>query len=231
MARISALIDLAEQPAVDDIVPIVDVSDVTQSAAGSTKRNTYAHLVGNRFSPTIGHRHDGTDARRVPVVSLDPAGVTASHLVRVNATGTALESSGRVAPAGDIVGTTDVQTLENKTLTKPTINASVGAFTTHTPAAAGTATLDLSNSNVHSVTMPAGNITLALASASIGQIFILRIRQDAVGSRLVTWFAGIAWQGGTAPILTTTANRTDTFGFICIAAGTFAGYIIGQNEG
>ena len=41
---------------------------------------------------------------------------TASQLVRMNAGGTALESSGKTVPTGTIVGHTDTQTLTNKTM-------------------------------------------------------------------------------------------------------------------
>lgn len=77
--------------------------------------------------------------------------------------------------------------------------------------------------------MPAGNITIALSNASVGQVFIVRITQDSGGSRTVTWFTTIKWAGGNAPTLTTTANKADTFGFIVTSAGNYDGYIVGQN--
>lgn len=53
------------------------------------------------------------------VTDLDVTGLTVSELLRVNSGGTAVESSGKTVPTGDIVGTTDIQTLTNKTLTSP----------------------------------------------------------------------------------------------------------------
>lgn len=90
-----------------------------------------------------------------------------------------------------------------------------------------TITFDLST-NLHQVTL-AGNRTLALTNETVGQTFIIRLIQDATGSRTVTWFTTIKWQDGTAPTLTTTAAKTDVFGFICTSAGNYDGYIIGQN--
>ena len=100
----------------------------------------------------------------------------------------------------------------------------------------GTVTFDLNESNTHRVTL-GGNRTLALTNVSYGQKFITRLTQDTTGSRTVTWFNDIHWaDGGTAPTLTTTAHKTDVFGFICTAvsgaiaeSGDFDGFIIGQN--
>ena len=68
---------------------------------------------------TDGHDHDGTDSKKVVATNLDITGLTASQLIRLNSGGTALESSGKTVPTGDIVGTTDTQTLSGKTLTEP----------------------------------------------------------------------------------------------------------------
>ena len=113
-----------------------------------------------------------------------------------------------------------------------------------TPLASGTdgstVTFDLNESNTHRVTL-GGNRTLAITNVSYGQKFTTRLTQDATGSRTVTWFKDIHWAGGTAPTLTTTAHKTDVFGFIatavsgdpddgCIAcSGDFDGFVIGQN--
>ena len=126
------------------------------------------------------------------------------------------------------------KTLTNKTLTTPTITKPVVSATnptaqTYSPSAAGTATLDLSLSNQHYITMPAGNITIALSNDTNNQIFIVSILQDATGSRTVTWFSTIRWAGGSTPTLTTTASKRDTFGFIRTGSGTYDGFIIGQN--
>ena len=130
---------------------------------------------------------------------------------------------------GDIVGTTDTQTLSAKTLTKPTINGSTPGNTAYTPAGAATATLDCSDANRHVITMPAGNITIALSNIATGQAIVVEIIQDGTGSRTVTWFSTIKWAGGSAPTLTTTASKKDSFGFICTGSGTYDGFIIGQN--
>lgn len=93
-----------------------------------------------------------------------------------------------------------------------------------------TITFDLSESSRHRVTL-GGNRTLAISNPSEGQGFIVRLKQDATGSRTVTWFSGISWAYGVTPTLTTTANKADMFTFICTNASTptFDGFVVGQD--
>jgi len=118
------------------------------------------------------------------------------------------------------------KTLTSPTLTKPTVNGSIGAYTTDSDAA--TVTFNMAASNVHTVVL-GGNRTLAVSNTSVGQPFILRLVQDGTGSRTVTWFSTLKWAGGTAPTLTTTASKTDVFGFLCTSANNYDAYIVGQN--
>lgn len=99
----------------------------------------------------------------------------------------------------------------------------------HSPAAAATATLDLNVSRQHDIVMPAGNITIAVSNEVNGMTFTLRILQDGVGSRTVTWFAGIKWAGGAAPTLTTTPAKADTFQFRVTGPGAYDGFEKGLN--
>ena len=117
--------------------------------------------------------------------------------------------------------------------TNSSISVASGTYNTiqtYSPAASGTATLDLSKGNIHHITMPSGNITIALSNGTAGQCFIIRILQDSVGSRTVTWFTTIKWaSGGTAPTLTTVANKTDVLGFEITGSSTYDGYVVGSN--
>lgn len=97
------------------------------------------------------------------------------------------------------------------------------------PAVGTTLILDMFTSNLQFIQMPAGNITLSLMNDIKNQVFIISITQDSVGSRTVAWFGGISWAGGSAPTLTTTGSKTDTFGFIRTGISAYNGYIVGQN--
>ena len=93
-----------------------------------------------------------------------------------------------------------------------------------------TVTFDLGNglNTKHTVTL-GGNRTLALSNVLTGMAFIISLKQDGTGSRTVTWWSGISWAGGSAPTLTTTADKTDTFGFVCTGSGAYQGYTVGTN--
>ena len=91
-----------------------------------------------------------------------------------------------------------------------------------------TITFDMSVSDKHTVTL-GGNRTLATTNDTTGKMFLVNLVQDGTGSRTVTWWSGIKWPGGSAPTLTTAANKTDTFVFIKTGAGAYLGYVAGQN--
>lgn len=102
--------------------------------------------------------------------------------------------------------------------------------------AAGTTTLDLSLGKKFNITMGAGNTTIAFINVPLNcKSIVIRIIQDSGGSRTVTWWSGLSWSnGGTAPLLTTTANKADEIGinFLTVtndSTHTSEGFIVGQN--
>jgi hypothetical protein len=101
-----------------------------------------------------------------------------------------------------------------------------------TVAAAGTTeTLNLADGNVHDVTLDDDcTFTFSGTVASVACGFTLVLRQDATGSRLVTWPASVDWPGGSAPTLSTGANDVDVFTFLTIDNGTtWFGFVAGQD--
>lgn len=73
---------------------------------------------------------------------------------------------------------------------------------------------DVTTATANEITLNA-NCTLTFPTGAVGKSFALDLTQDATGSRLVTWptTAVLVWAGGTAPTLTTTAGKTDSFVF------------------
>ena len=73
-----------------------------------------------------------------------------------------------------------------------------------------------------------GNCTFTFPTPTAGAQFTLLLKQDATGSRTLTWPTSARWPGGTAPTITATASRTDVISFIC--DGTYwLGFVGGQN--
>lgn len=111
------------------------------------------------------------------------------------------------------------------------INMSTGwyqAAQAYAPAGAGTSTLNLALGNEHVVTMPANTQTLAISNGTVGQKFIVSIN-NVTSQGALTWFTTIKWAGGTAPTLTGTNGKRDTFGFIVTGTDTYDGFFVGQN--
>jgi hypothetical protein len=142
---------------------------------------------------------------------------------------------------------TGTQTLTNKTLGATSVNGTMSflgnitsqlqlqswreTFTSPT-ITSGTLTLDLSASNFFKVSLNAAitTITITNTPASSAASFTLEVTADGT-ARAVTWPAAFKWTGGTAPTLTSTSTKTDTFVFYSTDAGTtWRAYVAGQNQ-
>jgi len=123
-----------------------------------------------------------------------------------------------------IVGRATTDTLTNKTLTNPTVTNYV-----ETLYAANTSTaitVALTNGTVQQLTLT-GNATITMPTAVAGKSFIIMLKQDATGSRTVTW-STVVWGGGTAPTITATASKQDIYSFFSDGTNWY-GATIGQN--
>ena len=116
------------------------------------------------------------------------------------------------------------ETFTNKTLTNPTVtNYTETAYTANSSTAI---TLALTNGTVQIITLT-GNATITMPTAAVGKSFILLLRQDATGSRTVTW-STVNWAGGTAPTITSTASKQDIYSFFSDGTSWY-GVTVGQN--
>ena len=96
-----------------------------------------------------------------------------------------------------------------------------------------TINIDAATGDVFTVTI-AGNRTIAAPTNPVnGRLMMLRIRQDATGSRTITWNAAFAFTAGLpAPTLTTGANKIDYVGFVydsTTAKWHCISYVLGHN--
>lgn len=92
----------------------------------------------------------------------------------------------------------------------------------------GTINLDCQFYNVFRIIMT-GNITLTVSNMEIGKFIQIDLIQDGTGGRTCSWFTDIKWPDGVEPVLTTTANKTDSFVIKKIGTNSYQGYIAGQN--
>ena len=95
-----------------------------------------------------------------------------------------------------------------------------------------TTAIDVSLGNVVDMTLD-NSPTLTFtnpAPTGTGGSFTLVLRQDASGSRTVTWPGSVRWAGASAPTLTTTASRVDILTFVTMDEGTkWYGFVAAQD--
>lgn len=170
-----------------------------------------------------------------------PASATDSAVALFNGTtGKLIKDSAKTLPTGVIVGTTDSQTLTNKSLTSPALTGTAtvvnmtatgyAAMEIDTLTDGATITPDFSVGNNFSVTL-AGNRTLANPTNLVaGQSGVIFISQDATGSRTLAYGSYWDFPNATAPTLTTTANAVDMLVFT-VRNSTSIGAVLISNIG
>jgi hypothetical protein len=127
---------------------------------------------------------------------------------------------------------TGQQNYNSNILDKPRLQSWRESYTS--PAiSSGTLTLDLSGSNFFKVSLNAAITTLTISnvpSNSMASAFTLEFTADGT-ARAVTWPASIKWPSGTAPTLTSTNGKSDTFVFYSVDGGTsWKAFVSGQNQ-
>jgi hypothetical protein len=104
---------------------------------------------------------------------------------------------------------TGAETLTNKTLTTPVINGYTEGVVTANTSTAYTIAL----TGTMQILTLTGNCAYTFPTPAAGKSFLLLQKQDATGSRTVTWPATVKWPNSTNPTLTATASKGDLFGF------------------
>ena len=98
--------------------------------------------------------------------------------------------------------------------------------------------INLSDGNYFEIDLGSNITDIDFTNGTVGQRFIIRFQQHASsGPYTLAWNAvtldttavTVSWPGGTAPTMTATDDKADTYGFIIRTADDMDGYVIGQN--
>ncbi len=99
--------------------------------------------------------------------------------------------------------------VQGDTILRTLIDGILQNFTAdiQTQTVSGITSLYMGNRNLFLLDLTA-NATLLFDTPQVG-VYILKIKQDSVGSRLITWPSNVKWAEATPPTLTTTAGAWD----------------------
>src|SRR5438270_3609957 len=122
-----------------------------------------------------------------------PSSATSGNLAAFNgATGTLIQDSGKAAPAGTIVGTSDAQTLTNKSIDASEINsgtlgsARMPALTGSCTTSAGTVSVTCEqDGGATSLTAPSGTFAVGTSGATLPTAYTATIRTETIGTKLI----------------------------------------------
>jgi hypothetical protein len=146
----------------------------------------------------------------------------ADNSVKLGRTGTgALTWNGAFSVTGGLTTLSANLVMANNNITRPILTG----YTEHevaNTAATGSYSLDCGAANFFDLTLT-GNITIAptnVPPATRMWAGTIAAKQDATGTRTITWPAGSKYPGGVAPPATTTANALDIWSLMTYDGGT-----------
>jgi hypothetical protein len=142
-----------------------------------------------------------------------PAGVALGDLVYGSAANVISKLAGSIVAAKRWLRQTGTGAVSSAPVWDTITPADVAPTMTNDGNLGATPTIDWSDNVPHKGTLNAG-ATFTFSNGVAGGVYVLKLAQDATGSRTVIWPAAVHWSGGTAPTLTTTASKVDIFTFL-----------------
>ena len=206
---------------------------ITAALTGNVTGNLTGNVTGNvsgtaatitgTYSGTITSSQITTGLGFTPYSATNPNGYITSAGTAANVSGTVAVANGGTGVTSS-TGTGSVVLSSAPTLVNPTItNYTETTYTANTSTAI---TVSLANGTLQILTLTAA-ATITMPTAVAGKSFVIILRQDATGSRTVTW-STVNWASGTAPTVTSTASKQDIFSFFSDGISWY-GTTIGQN--
>lgn len=169
---------------------------------------------------------DAVDAGAITATSVTAGTFTGNGSAITGITVTAPNVTAGTFAAGNFAFQGNV-TASSGTVSVAAVLATSGqmraARTTQT-GAGGSVSFSSSNHVRHTMT---GNGTLTLTGGVAGGVYTVEVLQDGTGGRTVTW-SGATWDGGSAPTLTTTANRKSILTFY-YDGSNYCGVLFGRD--
>jgi len=174
--------------AIGDQTMYNNLTGASNIAIGNSAGNTITSGSNNIL---VGHNADASNNLSNAIAIGGSASVTTSNTIQLGNTSiTDVKTSGAITAKKYTSGVADAMNFST-----------------------GTNNVDLSLSNIFTINL-SGNITLTFSNGTPGT-YIIKFIQDGTGSRTVTFpVSNWKWAGGSAPTLTTNANKTDIVSII-----------------
>lgn len=182
--------------------PVYDGTDFTpQPVARTDQSNNFTANQGINEASPDGALHVASSAAAAPAMVVEAHASQSTRVFEIR------ESSGSLmlsvgADGSVVILNQDIRFLKNITFSSEYGNGNSGT----------SKTVDWTNAQHQNLTLT-GNATLSFTDPAGPTSVVLKIVQDATGSRTVTWPASVKWPGGTAPTLSTGASAEDLVRF------------------
>lgn len=190
---------------------------ISSNASGSTRKDTVVLYIDLAASPNS----TATDVAVLAVVEGTPSGSPVAP--SDGDISTAIGASNPFLRLADVTVANGAATIENASILDQRVPfATINKLKITTATDAAPTIYDLSKGNYFIHSMGADR-TSSLLNLRPEDFFFVELDSN---SHAMTWFSGITWEGGLAPVL---SGGIDLFAFVCVSAGVIRGSVVGQN--